>query len=95
MNTDITITSIAPPSTIYFYMANKEVGRLEIKDGKLKFTGDTDESASILFKHVTNVFNERTRRHIEALEKIVRTKGMDYKYVEWAKGSVKRNITSQ
>ena len=38
--------------------SNKECGKLFMKDGLLTFEGNVDESAAILFKHVTDTFND-------------------------------------
>lgn len=45
------------PSSILFSDDGEESGRLDMSSGRLEFTGNADESAKILFKHVTDSFN--------------------------------------
>jgi len=44
---------------------NKEIGRLSIKDNKLTFEGNADESAKIFFDTFKTVFNEYINRKEE------------------------------
>jgi len=43
---------------IRFYHENEEIGRMNIKDGKLTFTGDVDESARLFFDKVISIHSE-------------------------------------
>ena len=38
---------------------DKEVGRLDMENGKMKFTGNVDESAKIFFEKVINHCNNQ------------------------------------
>jgi hypothetical protein len=40
---------------IKIFLYDEEVGRLDMKDGKIVFTGDTDQSAQIFFDRVVRI----------------------------------------
>lgn len=40
---------------IKIFLYDEEVGRLDMKDGKIVFTGDTDQSAQIFFDRVVKL----------------------------------------
>lgn len=49
----------AEPTTFAFYDYSKEVGRITIKDGRMSFTGEVDESAKVFFDYLCNHFPQR------------------------------------
>jgi len=42
-------------NVIKIFLYNEEVGRLDMKDGKMVFIGNVDESAKILFDQVVKI----------------------------------------
>lgn len=67
------------PSICFHSPDNEELGRLSLDNGLLEFTGNADESAKILFKHVTQAFNGQIgelNAEIERLRAVVEDQGI-------------------
>lgn len=44
------------PTEFKFHDECKEVGRITVKDGRMSFTGEVDESAKVFFDYLCNHF---------------------------------------
>jgi hypothetical protein len=49
------------PPLFSFHDGSAEVGRIEIIDGQMQFTGNADEAAKVMFKSYCHLFNTQTK----------------------------------
>jgi hypothetical protein len=53
--------SLLVPPLVQMTFKGKEIGRLDVKDGKLTFKGDVDESAQKFFDQLTKIWNSQPK----------------------------------
>lgn len=56
------------PSAFVFHSGsgNTEVGRFEVIDGQMRFTGNVDEATKVMIEYFTKQFNQKIRELIVA-----------------------------
>ena len=69
INNELNIANVKPNCTMSFHNdAKGEVGVLDWNDGVLKFSGETDEGAKVLFEYLKPYMDEYIKFKLEAKE---------------------------